>query len=237
MRYPPCGIIGYLGETMSTTSASLGSAPAVRRLPRTLLWAALIAVAVAFVLKYVFRYYLHYNEAAFTDPAVGATNYWRMRGWLLMHITGGMLALLSGPWQFSTRLRARSLRLHRATGYVFLSGVAIGSVGSIIMAIGTTGGWAWAVGLLTLAAAWITTTAMAFYAIKQRQIQVHKEWMARAYIVTFAFVVFRILNDYPPFNRLQPASDRANLAIWACWVIPLMAAEVVMQLRKMRRRA
>lgn len=74
---------------------------------KILVWAALLTVAVAFVLKYVFRYYLNYNETAFTDPIRGAANYWLMRRWLLAHMTGGMVALLSGPWQFWTGFRQR----------------------------------------------------------------------------------------------------------------------------------
>jgi heme/copper-type cytochrome/quinol oxidase subunit 3 len=222
---------------MSTTSAPLRPAPVASRLPKTLAWSALILIALAFVLKYVFRYYLHYNEAAFTDPVAGAANYWRMRGWLLLHITGGMVALLSGPWQFSTRLRRRYLRLHRATGYVFLTAVALGSIGALNLAVSTTFGWAFGAGLVALAFAWSTCAAMAFYAIRQRHIQLHKEWMVRAYVVTFAFVLFRIFNDYPPFSNLKPDGDRANTIIWACWAIPLFIAEVVMQLQRMRRPA
>lgn len=55
---------------------------------KVILFTAMLAVAMTFVGKYVFRYYLHYNEAAFTDPTRGAANYWIMRGWLLSHISG-----------------------------------------------------------------------------------------------------------------------------------------------------
>jgi len=74
---------------------------------------AILAIALAFVLKYVFRYYLNYNQTAYTDPALGAANYWTDRAWLLMHMTGGMVALLTGPWQFWSGFRARYVRLHR----------------------------------------------------------------------------------------------------------------------------
>ena len=48
------------------------SSAAPRRWPKALALVAVLIVATAFVLKYVFHYYLHYNEAAFTDPAAGA---------------------------------------------------------------------------------------------------------------------------------------------------------------------
>jgi hypothetical protein len=77
---------------------------------------------------------------------------------------------------------------------------------------------------------------MAYYAILRRQIPVHKEWMVRAYVVTFAFVTFRVLNDYGPTSRLQPAGDRAITIGWACWALPLLLTEVILQLRRMRSR-
>lgn len=220
--------------TAPSLSASARFEKIVRAL-KMLAWAAILTLAVAFVLRYVFRYYLHYSEAAFTDPLRGAANYWRMRGWLLLHMTGGMLALLSGPWQFWTGFRQRQMRVHRWTGRLFLSGVAVGSIGAFQMAVSTTFGWAFGFSLLALALAWVSTSGMALYSILRGMVQTHKEWMVRAYVVTFAFVTFRVLNDYGPTSRLQPDNDRAITIAWACWTIPLLITEVILQLRRMRR--
>lgn len=223
-------------STIATSGAAIPSR--TRSTPnftaKLLASAAILAIAIAFVLKYVFRYYLHYNQAAFTDPNAGAANYWTMRGWLLMHMTGGMVALLTGPWQFWTGFRARYARLHRWTGRIFLSAVAVGSAGAFRMAASTTFGWAFGVALVALATAWVTTAAMAYYAILRRRFQIHKEWMVRAYVVTFAFVTFRVLNDYGPTSQLQPGNDRALTIAWASWALPLLVTEVILQLRRMR---
>ena len=207
----------------------------IARALKILVWAAILTLAVGFVLEYVFRYYLHYNEAAFTDPIRGAANYWRMRGWLLLHMSGGMLALLSGPWQFWSGLRQRHMRIHRWTGRLFLTGVALGSTGAVQLAVSTTFGWALGFSLLALALAWVSTAGMALYSILRGMVQTHKEWMVRAYGVTFAFVTFRVLNDYGPTSRLQPDNDRAVTIAWACWTIPLLMTEIILQLRRMRR--
>jgi len=224
---------------MSSTVASRpATAPVKARVPnraaKYVAWAAILAIAVGFVGKYVFRYYLDYNETAFTDPIRGAANYWAMRGWLLMHMTGGMVALLTGPWQFWSGFRARHMRIHRWTGRLFLGGVAVGSIGAVRMAVGTTFGWAWGVALLGLATAWVTTSGIAYYAIRKKRVQIHKEWMVRAYVVTFAFVTFRVLNDYGPTSHLQPDGDRIVTLGWISWVVPLLVTEVVLQLRRMR---
>jgi hypothetical protein len=102
------------------------------------------------------------------------------------------------------------------------------------MAIVTTFGWAFGFALFWLATAWVTTAGMAYYAILKRRIAIHKEWMVRAYVVTFAFVTFRILSDYGPTSHLRPEGDKAITISWACWVIPLLITEVALQLRRMR---
>ena len=222
-------------STVATTGRAVASAKNARSnfLPKVVATGAVLTIAVGFVLRYVFRYYLNYNEAAFTDPVRGASNYWTMRGWLLMHMTGGMAALLTGPWQFWTGFRVRYARLHRWTGRIFLGGVAVGCVGAFQMAVHTSFGWGNGFALLGLAFAWFTTAAMAYYAILKRKFAVHKEWMVRAYVVTFAFVTFRVLNDFGPTSRLQPDNERVITIMWSCWVIPLLITEVILQLRRM----
>ena len=205
------------------------------RWPKTFAFAIVLLVAAGFIVLYPFHYYLHFNEAGFTDPTHGAPNYWHMRGWLLLHITGGMLALLVGPWQFSQRLRRRYLRLHRLSGRLYLIAVLCASAAAFRLAAGTTFGRAWGFGLMMLAVAWLTTSGMAYYAVRRRQIPIHREWMIRSYVVTFAFVTFRIFNDFPPMSRWLPDNDRALTNIWACWAIPLLATEVILQFVRMRR--
>lgn len=86
-----------------------------------------------------------------------------------------------------------------------------------------------------LAIAWLTTTGMAWYAIRNGLVQIHKRWMIRAYVVTFAFVTFRVLNDYGPTSHLKPANDLANTIAWACWVIPLGITELIFHMKDIRK--
>ena len=219
----------------SAHAISPPSSATPRRWPKVFALGAISIVVVGFVLKYPLRYYLHYNEAAFNDPVSGGSNYWQMRGWLLLHITGGMTAALIGPFQFSQRLRKRYLQLHRISGRVYVIAVLCGCAAAFRLAIGTVFGAAWGFGVAVLALAWCTTTLMAYYAVRQRQIQIHREWMVRSYVVTFAFITFRVFNDYPPMKNWLPAADRANVLIWACWALPLLIAEVILQLKRMPR--
>ena len=58
--------------------------------------------------------------------------------------------------------------------------------------------------------------------------------MICAYVVTFAFVTFRILSDYGPTSRLLPENDRSLTISWACWVVPLAATEMIFQILRIR---
>jgi hypothetical protein len=116
---------------------------------------------------------------------------------------------------------------------LFLFAVALGVVGAVGLAVMAVGGWAFEVGLMGLASAWLVTTAMAYYSIRKGLVPLHKEWMIRAYVVTFAFVFFRILSDYGPTSRLQPENDRSIIISWVCWVVPLGVTEMIFQVRRM----
>lgn len=207
---------------------SSGAGNSKTKLAATVLaWTGIIGIAVAFVVKYVLFYYRHYDAASFDV-------YWMRRGWLFLHINGGTLALLTGPWQFWTGLRQKHLAIHRWTGRLFLAGVVMGVVGAVGLSVTSTYGWAFAVGLMGLASAWVVTTGMAYYSIRKGLVALHKEWMIRAYVVTFAFVFFRILSDYGPTSRLQPENDRSITIAWACWVVPLAVTEMIFQLKRVR---
>jgi uncharacterized membrane protein len=214
----------------ATVSAPLGARPGTgtaKRAATILAWFGILALAVLFVYKYVLFYYLHYDAASF-DP------YWPRRAWLFMHINGGSLALLMGPWQFWTGLRQRNLTVHRWTGRLYIFGVTIGIIGAVGLSVTSTFGWGFVTGIRGLALAWFVTTGMAYYTIRKGLVSLHKEWMIRSYVTTFAFVTFRFLQDYSPMSRLRPESDRDITIAWACWVVPLAITEMVFHVRRLR---
>jgi Predicted membrane protein (DUF2306) len=212
--------------TISAPLSARTSSGTVRRAITIVAWIGVLTLAVAFVVKYVLFYFRHYDAASFDS-------YWPRRGWLFLHISGGTVALLIGPLQFWTGLRQRNLTFHRWTGRLFLLGVAVGVTGSIGLAVMAVGTWAFEVGLMGLASSWLVTTAMAYVSIRKGLVGLHKEWMIRAYVVTFAFVFFRILSDYTPMSRLRPENDRDITIAWACWVVPLAVTEMIFQIRRM----
>jgi hypothetical protein len=187
--------------------------------PVVALLGTIAIIGALFFLYYVPHYVLQYDQASYDV-------YWSRRFGLLLHLFGGTLALFTGPLQLWTGLRRQYPRFHRWTGRAFLLGVSIGTCGAIYLAFTTTFGWAYTVALLGLATAWVATTGTAYYAIRSKDIRVHKAWMVRTYTVTFAFATARLFDDWLPLP--EPGSNiRLANDIWLSWTIPLLAVVVI----------
>ena len=117
------------------------------------------------------------------------------RALLIPHTLAGTLALLIGPINFSSRIRQRHLQLHRVLGRVYFFSVLVGAPTGIALAWGRPG----LPGTSMQAAAWVVCTTAAVIAARNRQIAVHRQWMARSYAVTFTFVSSRVLNLWPRY--------------------------------------
>ena len=114
---------------------------------------------------------------------------------LIPHTLCGVIALLAGPLQFSSRLRQRHLKFHRVLGRIYVICVFIGALTGIALAAGRPG----LPGTSMQAAAWIVCTTAAFITARNRQIVQHRQWMVRSYAVTFTFVSSRVLNLWPRY--------------------------------------
>ena len=117
------------------------------------------------------------------------------RGLLIPHTLCGTFALLAGPLQFSSRFRQRHLAIHRGVGRVYFASVVIGALTGIALAAGRPG----LPGTAMQGGAWVVCTAVAVIAARNHQIEVHRQWMARSYAVTFTFVSSRVLNLVPAY--------------------------------------
>jgi uncharacterized membrane protein len=147
------------------------------------------------------------------------------------HIFASVVALGLGPFQFSERLRARRLALHRWSGRLYLGvGVLVGGLAGLFMAVNAFGGMAARLGFAGLALAWLYTGLRAYLAIRARDIVSHRRWMVRNFALTFAAVTLRLW---------LPASMASGMAFelaypviaWLCWVPNLLVAELLFNTR------
>jgi uncharacterized membrane protein len=189
----------------------------------------LFLIATYFVIDRAFPYFFNFNIEQYQDY------YWSNKWWLVGHLLGGGVALILGPFQFSTTFRNRYVALHRNLGKAFIIGILIGSLSAIYMSfyVAPQVNISWSISLFVLALVWLVSVFMAYRMIRLRRVPQHKEWMIRAYIITVAFVLFRFLNETSFIRELMPTfEERGPACIWMSWVIPLFFAEVILQWKK-----
>src|SRR5262249_54509820 len=217
---------------MITTPNTSSTAPGIGT--KTLIGLAAIAALVFIGLAALpYRAMLGSEESARRALQDFQFAYWPRRGWLLVHIAGGLVALLTGPVQLWLGLHDVKMHIHRGLGLIYIGSMAIGSVGAIGLAFQTDGGLVFGSGLFFLAIAWITTTSLAYVAIRKGLIDQHREWTIRSYVVTFAFVTFRF-GQVAMTARGVDLATAIGIMAWACWAIPLLATEAVIQGQKLR---
>lgn len=181
------------------------------------------------------RFIWHYAVPYFRFDPKQFDYYWPHRFRLITHISGGILALLCGTLQLWTGLRQRAMTFHRWTGRIYLVGVSVGIAGAFLMTLSTTPK-SFGVALRGLAIAWLLTTGIAWAAILRGRVAMHKEWVMRSYLVTFAFVTFRVMTDNLPSvtARLGGSPDDALANVtWLSWLVPLAVYEVILQGRRL----
>ena len=202
--------------------------PAPSRWPLVAVLGLAAAAAVAFWIIAAFPY-LRW------DPKQFGELFWPRRYGLIMHIAGGSIALLVGPLQLWLGETRSKLAWHRTLGTLYLLGVSVGAAGAFYLSLTTPGARVYAVGLFSLAFTWTVTTGMAYRAIRRRAIDQHREWMIRSYVVTLAFVVFRAIVAALTAFGVGTFEERAGVAAWLCWAVPLVLLEPCLQWRKARR--
>ena len=203
-------------------------------------WVILSAKAIAWALLmaaisyYVWRDGLHY---LFRYTRDSYKSFWPIRILIRIHVAFAITMIFLGPLQFWTGLRMRSLTLHSWCGRVFLvTGTYVACTAMYMGLHPRTGGIVMGIGLSLNGLFWLAAAAMAYYAIRLGNVQQHKEWMVRTYILACNGVVGdRILADIPLLTRRIGIDAVNDLSGWLLWTLPLMIAEVIIQMRKLRR--
>lgn len=192
--------------------------------------AALALLALWFIVTQALRY-ADYSLATYGQY------FWPRRWALVPHILGGVTAVTTGLVQLWLGLTNRVAGLHRVLGKVYATGILIGAIGGYCLSLTIPPkDVAYATGLFMLCTAWVITTGMALFAIRRRNLIQHREWMLRSYTVTFAFVTFRFFAMALDKLHLVSADNAATIMAWACWAVPLILVEPLIQARKIKSR-
>lgn len=189
--------------------------------PRVFLFSILALLSIyVFVVK----------ELLYLSTAPADLARYKSMSWLLVpHGTLGLVALVIGPFQFSTTLRRNNLSLHKKLGKIYIIVILLAMPFAIMLNIyhpipGAYGTFAFE--NITQALIWATTAAMAWLAATKRQITIHKMWAARSYGITLVFVTSRIYNPLQLFMKNPDINDFSHF-LWFLLVLSLVVPDML----------
>jgi len=203
-----------VSQVTQMSRSSFGRTPCRSRMGTVLWWIMLVLslAVVAYGLKYFVGSVRDKHFATYILP-------------LRLHIAGGMGALLTGPWQFSDKLRARNLNFHRWLGRIYLLSVALGSTAGLAMSVVSLEGLPTHLGFGILAALWFSTALQAYLLIRRGEIEPHRRWMIRNFALSLAAVTLRIYMPLMLAALHWPFRVTYITVSWLCWIPNLLVAE------------
>lgn len=194
-------------------------------------WSLVFILAILIVLASA-RFFFQDFKAA--SPEFGP-KFERHIAVFLIHISGGMIALLVGPVQFLKGLRIRYPIAHRFLGRVYMLGVLAGGLAGLYLATASLGGLPTHLGFGALAVLWLASAFMAFNHIRQGDVQAHRQWMIRNYSLTFAAVTLRL--ELPLLIVAGLKFERAYILVsWLCWLPNILVVEAYLRNLKSRNK-
>lgn len=154
--------------------------------------------------------------------------FWRTAFYI--HITGGMLAILIGPFQFLKPIRRKRMALHKRLGKLYIGAILFlaGPTG-LYMAFYAEGGWMGSLGFTVMSLLWLWTTYRAYETIRQRDYNGHVRWITRSYALSFAAVTLRLYVPLTSGVLDLPEEFVVTSSAWVSWIPNLIAAELILK--------
>ena len=158
-----------------------------------------------------------------------------------IHIGGGTVVMLLGPFQFIAPIRNRFRRYHRWAGYTFVAASLAAFVG--FWGVQPTSPDTFFASQATAITLWMGAMVAAVLAARRKRFLTHQHNMTRAFVLAAYFVVVRLMdNGMSTIGPWLSKSNDVQLAHsdWIAWVMPLVAVEVYYGMkwdRLLKRRA
>ncbi|MEL6638219.1 MAG: DUF2306 domain-containing protein [Bacteroidota bacterium] len=179
---------------------------------------------------------LHYfgpsNSGILKNKVLQDTGWYRLA--FFTHISGGLLAILSGPFQFMNRWIQQRPGVHKKMGYGYGLAVASSSLAGLVIAPFAMGGRITQVGFATLATLWFGSLVMAMLKIRAGAVDAHRSWMTINYALTFSAITQRsiLLLAFLPSISFMPVYQ---LSSWLSWLFNLLVVLFFVERRRSYR--
>jgi uncharacterized membrane protein len=183
-------------------------------------WTLIIGLSIYFFIENVAVYLTGFKSKTFSSNPF----------WVGLHLIGGTLALFFGPIQFSKWIRSKYLIFHRLTGKIYIVGAFIAGLSALRLSLISTC-IPCRVSLFILAVLVITTTFSAWWAVKNKNVKAHRQFMVRSYICVLSFVAVRVGGLVPLeflFGQIDDPTFNRTVNEYFFSFVPLIIGEIVM---------
>ena len=167
-----------------------------------------------------------YRDAA-ADVVAFSKRYNAKPGVSILHLAPSLVFMLLAPFQFSKRLRARHIRVHRWTGRVLLLlTLPIAASAVYFGVVIPVAGAAESIAFTLFGALFLLSAMQGYRAIRNRQVSRHREWMIRLLALAAGVSVMRVISGiFGVVTMLRPLALFMP-SVWAGWIISLGVAEL-----------
>jgi hypothetical protein len=156
--------------------------------------------------------------------------------WILLHASGGTVALFTGALNLAIGTTRSAFAWHRPIGFLYFgSGTLMATTGFYLSFADRLKPASVGIATAMLTVVWVCAAAMAWRAARNRCFDSHREWMIRSFVLTWTFVFCRLAQRGDLFAWL--GAEGVTAGVWLYWVGPLFLCEVVLQWGRGRRSA
>jgi len=165
----------------------------------------------------------------FFEEGIGDT-FWNKQFWFVFHLATAISPLLLGPIQFWVWFRKRYVRWHRALGKVYIYGSLLGGLSALYLGF-TQPYQGSIIPVIILALLWLFCTSAAWVTILRKNVEAHRLFMIRSYVLALTFISLRILSDLVEHLNMLFFIDHPDVKDttyeWMSWVLPLLVTELL----------
>lgn len=187
-------------------------------------WTIILLLSAWFYFDNAVAYLFGYRNPRFGESLF--TN----QVWFVAHVLGATCSMFLGPVQFWKSFRIKYIKLHRLLGKIYIIGSLVAAVTAFRLALLFD-----CVGcrysLIPLSVFFAFTTLLGWYAIRQKNIVAHQQFMIRSYTCSLAFVFVRLYQVIPlgfMFDPIDNPDIQGVVMEWFFSFMPILLVEVVM---------
>ncbi len=155
-------------------------------------------------------------------------------GWVSLHTIAGAAMLITAPLNLYVGATRRWFEWHRHIGCAFIGAGYTAALAALAVNVQNPhGNVSIAVSTSLLAIVWTACASMGWRTGAQHRLRAHTDWMIRSYVLTWSFVLCRLVQRSGASALLGEGG--AAMVVWLTWLVPLAACELALWMWRGRR--